>query len=64
MIILEDRMPGRRYFHSVLLTDLAGWLDLGWADTGKRDHRQSVNEPIALIEWQGTEKPPFPTGDR
>jgi hypothetical protein len=36
--------------HSVLVSDLPKWEARGWRDTGTRDHRPSVSEPIAIIE--------------
>lgn len=48
------------YLHSVDEDQLQSWLDLGWVDTQKREHRPSVAQPIAVIEWNGEGAPPMP----
>jgi hypothetical protein len=45
-------MNSTRYLHSVLASDVARWLAVGWIVVG-HDRKPSVEEPIVLICWRG-----------
>lgn len=48
-----------RLYQSVLLSNLEWFIARGWKDTGERDYRPSVDEPIAIVERPAEERRAF-----